>query len=123
MIPGSQRKTNLTAHRGNIDDCARALLTHLWEQELGEPGQTEQVHFELVTGIIDRGVLYRTVAAKTGVIDQYINFTNLSEDRLYHAANILLAGNIHCQALCSRLFELGHVLQATDSTVNDIAVG
>ena len=63
----------LTAHRRNVHDPPRALRPHVRQDELGEMGEAEEVHLELVAGLVDGDVLDGPVEAEAGVVDEDVD--------------------------------------------------
>src|SRR5918995_5377639 len=48
VVPRSERLAEMPADGGDVDDLARACRAHLRCDQLGEPGQTEEVDLELI---------------------------------------------------------------------------
>lgn len=59
------------------------------QDELGEVGEAKQVHFELVSGVFERDVLYCPVETETRVVDQNVD-ASLGIDDLAHGSLVVL---------------------------------
>src|ERR1700680_982853 len=100
-------------HRADVDDLAPMLVTHLYEHELGEAHEPEDVRLELAPYGVERNGLDRAALAVARVVDQYSDGPLRLLDCIHGRAHRLLVGNVERQRSAAGLFEIGDRLRPT----------
>ena len=88
VVPGPQNAVHLSAHGSDIDNMPGASGPHPREQQLREPCGTEQIDLKLIARFFNIYLFYGPIEAKTGIIDQYINTSGLSQNGLHAGDNL-----------------------------------
>jgi hypothetical protein len=102
VVGAAARERQPPAHRGDVDDRARAGLAHPRQHELGEAQETEHVGLELAADRVHRQRLERTRERVARVIDQHVDAPGLGQRRPHR----VLAGHVEGEGPAARRLEL-----------------
>ena len=100
----------------------RALGPHVRQDELGEVRQAEEVHLELVAGLVDGDLLDRPVEAEAGVVDEDVDPALVRDDPVHDPFVVLGCRDVHPDGGDAVVGEVGHALQAPGSGVHGVAL-
>lgn len=91
------------------------------QDELGEVGEAKQVHFELVSGVFERDVLYCPVETETRVVDQNVD-ASLGIDDLAHGSLVVLTlRDIHLDRSDAVFGQVLHTIHPACTCVHGVA--
>ena len=121
MVPAAGRRVDLAAHLGDVDECPAALVAHVGQDELDEPGRAEDVDLELIAGLGQRARPNGPVRALAGGVDQDIDAALLGEDVPDAGLHGLVVGDIHGEGADTRVGEALHALQPPGCGVGGVA--
>ena len=99
-----------------------ALLSHVGEDELGQPRNPEQVHLELVPGVVQRRLLHRAEQSEAGVVDEDVDAASFRADPLDAGNEIFFPGDVHLEGDGSQVFEVSHLLDSACGGIDSVAL-
>src|SRR5438445_7795673 len=94
MIERAERKGDPSANGGNIDDGARLLLPHAWQDGFGDIDQSKEVDIELLPDDLFGCGFEGANGTEPGVVYQYVDGTELTGGFLNGGVNACLVRNV-----------------------------
>ena len=122
VVPGSEIAGEVTSDGGGVDDAAVVLTAHVWQHELGEACQAEEVDVELSAGFVQGHVLHCSEVAVAGVVDKYIYVSLGLDDGLHGGAARVGVGDVELQGPHALGAQGLQELQAAGGAIDDVAL-
>ncbi|GAA2152719.1 hypothetical protein GCM10010403_19650 [Glycomyces rutgersensis] len=120
VVPGAERQGDHAADRGDVHDRAPALLSHVRQDELHEPGRGDHVHLEQVAGLGQRHLLDRAVDHRARVVDQHVDAPLLFDDGGDGAVEPVAVPGVHRERVPAGGDEAAHLVHAPRGAVDDV---
>jgi hypothetical protein len=118
VVPAAAGEGQAPAHRADVDDPPPALAPHAGEDELRQPGETEEVRLELAPCVLERDALDRAAEAVARVVDEGADGALRVFDLLDRGPHRALVGDVQAEQAAPRLLEAGHRLEPARARVH-----
>ena len=96
--------------------------SHVGEDELGQPRNAEQVHLELVPGVVQRRFLHRAEQSEAGVVDEDVDAASFRVDPVDAGNEVFFPGDVHLEGDGSQGSEVSHLLDSACGGIDSVAL-
>ena len=92
------------------------------QDELGEVGHAEEVHLELVPGVVERDLLDRSVQAEARVVDQYVDAALGIDDPVDDPLVVVALGHVHLDRGDAVVGQVRHAVHPSGGGVDAVTL-
>lgn len=122
VIPCPQRGVDLSAHGGDVDNCARTLIAHMRQGELDQPHRPKHIDLELGAGFLHRHILDRAVGAVARVVDKHVEPVLLGDNGRNTRLHRCIIRHIHRQNTDAAAFQMLHPVDPARGGIDRMAL-